>query len=219
MIWILQGCTHYSLTAASPDLEEVQRVWGYCVRCVSEHSCPNKEECELKTMTKPPRAIIKAISRQRLDVVRYLIEVAGMDVNTIIDDTYHDTVLHTAAYYRSDKVFEILRYLVSAGADVNALGTSHARTPLLTAIWKGNTEGARFLLAHGADPSIQSDRGWDACMFAHRWSHWAIMPDLPGCCAKFLDKRWDGDPVEARVRPPELIAACRPAAPGATPGQ
>lgn len=210
LTWMQQGCTHYSIAAASPDLEEVKRVWTYCQRCVGEQVCAEKDACEKETMHGLPYALNKAISNQRLEVVRYLIEVVGMDVNTIIDDTYQETPLRASAYHSNPTQLEITRYLISRGANVNAIGTAAARTPLLTAIWKRNTPAAKLLLAHGADPSIKSDRGWDACMFAHRWSHWEIMPELSGCCAKFMDQRWAGDPLEARVRPPGLLAACQP---------
>lgn len=210
--WVLPGCTHYSIVAASPDLDEVTRVWSYCTKCVLDSKCAEKQECERDTMPKLGDAFDRAVSRHRLDVVRYLVEVAGLDVNA--PGLYP---LQSAAYYYSPTKHEILKYLIERGADINAISDGHARTPLLTAIWKKNTPGARLLLANGADPSIKSDRGWDACMFAHRWSHWEIMPDLPGCCARFLDKRWDGDPDEARVRPPELLDACSSAAPATAP--
>lgn len=205
--WALQGCTHYNILAAGSDLDEVKRVWTYCTRCVTDSNCTEKQECDRDTMSKLYEAFYDAVYAQRLDVVRYLVEVAGLDVNA--PGLYP---LRSAAYYYGSKKHEILKYLIERGANVNAVSDGHARTPLLTAIWKRNTPGARLLLANGADPSIKSDRGWDACMFAHRWSHWEIMPDLPGCCAKFLDKRWEGDPDEARVRPPELLAACKSAA-------
>ena len=202
--WALQGCTHYNIMAATPDLDDVKRVWAYCSGCVKDSACAERQECDAKTMSKLPDAFYKAVYAQRLDVVRYLVEVAGLDVNA-----RGLNPLQSAAYYYGPKKHEILKYLIERGANVNAISDGPARTPLLTAIWKKNTPGARLLLANGADPSIKSDRGWDACMFAHRWSHWEIMPDLPGCCAKFLDKRWEGDPDEARVRPPELLAACK----------
>lgn len=208
LIVFMQGCySGVRISAAGSDYDEVRRRWEYCEKCLNQKDCFNRAECEENTPEKLKYSLSRAISTGKLDTVRYLIEVVGVDVNTPLD-SFQDTALHDSAHYGGKQDDEITRYLVSKGANVNAIGTSHARTPLLSAIWKHSNVSARFLLSQGADPSIPSDRGWNACIYAHRWSNWDIMPDLPGCCASFLDSRWVGIPEESRVRPAELLQAC-----------
>jgi hypothetical protein len=205
----MQGCHYgFEITGARADYSEVKRRWEYCETCLKQEDCFNRAECEKNTPEKIKSSMGDALGRGKFDTVRYLIEVVGLDVDAPLD-RYQDTALHESAYYGGPQDFEIVRYLVSKGANVNAIGTSHARTPLLTAIWKKNNEIARYLLSHGADTSIRSDRGYSVCVFAHRWSNWEIMPDLPGCCAFFLDPSWIGNPEESRVRPVELLKACK----------
>lgn len=209
-IMLMQGGCYYGfeITGAGSDYNEVKRIWEHCETCLKQEDCFNRAECEKNTPEKIKFSMADALGRGKIDTVRYLIEVVGLDVDAPLD-RYQSTALHKSASYGGPRGFEMVRYLVSKGANVNAIGTSHARTPLLRAIWKKNNEIARYLLSHGADTSIRSDRGYNVCVFAHRWSNWEIMPDLPGCCALFLRPDWNGDPEIERIRPLELIKACQ----------
>lgn len=113
------------------------------------------------------------------------------------------------SYPNSNKSEKIARLLIDKGADVNHIMGGHARTPLLTAIWKHNNPVARLLLKNGADPKIPSDRGWDACIYAHRWSNFEIMPDLAGCCQKLLGIEPSADLPAVKLHPPEFLRYCK----------
>jgi ankyrin repeat protein len=181
----------------------MKRIWEYCKQCLSDKNCTERSTCEQNTTSETLKYTMgQTLARGKLDAVKYLVEVVGFDVDTPLNE-YQSTALFRSAYYGGPQDLEILRYLVSRGANVNSISTTHNRTPLLTSIWKHNNAHARFLLSHGADPSIPSDRGMDACAFAYRWQNWSIMPDLPGCCA-----RW-ASPSNSQSHPPELLKACQ----------
>lgn len=125
-----------------------------------------------------------ALIRGEIDRIKYYIENKIFSANEIVFERYIETPLSTSAYYKNNNSLEIVNYLIDNGADVNQTIKGAATTPLLTAIWKKNNEIAKLLLSRGADISIKSDRGYDACIFAHRWSNFEIMPSISGCCEK-----------------------------------
>ena len=122
-----------------------------------------------------------AISRNDMHIVQQLIE-GGAGVNSIIESTYGQPPLAVAAYYGR---YEIAKYLIEKGANVNQTlhgeRTPMARTPLLQAIWKKQNKVAILLLVHGADPTIATENGLSACVYARRLKNVEIMPHLPNC--------------------------------------
>lgn len=88
--------------------------------------------------------ILCAAKYGRADVLRRLIEVWGVDVNTKSGD--YTTPLHQAVMTGS---FDMVRILVEAGSDVNAKRAS-GMTPLLLALNQQSTETIQYLLDHGA---------------------------------------------------------------------
>jgi len=68
----------------------------------------------------------------------------GIKVNSMVDGRYP---IHFAADYGQAEVVE---YLISKGADVNA-SDKYEITPLLTAIFEGHEKCVSLLLANGAD--------------------------------------------------------------------
>lgn len=90
-----------------------------------------------------------AVERGRLDNLTRLIEVEGVDVNSVVDG-FGNTLLHKAALQGADIIAE---YLLSKGANVNARNGSNA-TPLHKAvhIWS-NPKLILMLLNAGADTS------------------------------------------------------------------
>ena len=202
---LLSGCATSDIIAAGGDYKQIKNIIEYCEQCLVKDDCKNRVTCENDTSKELLEYVMSdAISRGRLDTVQYFIETLNFNVNTPMG-RYQETPLHVASYYRSKQHHEIARYLVSKGANVNSICTSHDRTPLLTSIWKHNNVNVRFLLSQKADPSIPSDRGLDACLFAHRWSNWDIIPDLPGCCDRFLNN----SRLNETIRTPELVQACQ----------
>jgi hypothetical protein len=202
---LVSGCAYYEITGAGEDYHEVRRIWEYCEKCLAQEGCAERSECKKNTPEKIESVMETAVSEGRLDTVRYLIEVIGFDVNARMG-RYRTTALHKCSYYGGPQDHEICHYLVSKGADINAVNTTNARTPLLTSIWKHNNTNARFLLSKGADPSIPNARGQDACVYARVGSNWDIMPELPNCCEFYLGSRyWESTPLEL----PELFDVCK----------
>lgn len=98
---------------------------------------------------------VTAIERGRLDNLTRLIEVEGVDVNSVIN-AFGDTLLHKAALHGADITAE---YLLSKGANVNARNGSN-ETPLHKAvhIWS-NPKLILVLLNAGADTSAVDVHG------------------------------------------------------------
>jgi len=101
--------------------------------------------------------IFTAANIGTINDVKYFIEEKGVNVNTRINDNPNfsgETALHIAAYY--GKV-EIVKYLISKGADVNAKSDKR-RTPLHNATADtghaehdaGKLEVAKILISEGA---------------------------------------------------------------------
>ncbi|XP_059620851.1 myotrophin [Phlebotomus argentipes] len=84
-----------------------------------------------------------ALKNGDLDQVKDLIEKKGVEVNRDIDGR---RPIHFAADYGQT---EVLEYLITKGADVNALD-KHGISVLLAAIWEGHTSCVETLLKKGA---------------------------------------------------------------------
>jgi hypothetical protein len=179
---LLPGCaSDYRITTAGGDYDEVKHIWEYCKKCLTEEDCSGRASCEENTPEMIKHAMVTALWESP-KTVRYFVEEIGFDVNTPLDE-YQSTALHKSASYGGPQDLENIRYLVSKGANINAVDALH-RTPLLTAIWEKNNTHARFLISQRAALDI---RGRDACLSAYRWSNLDIIPDLPGCCARLQD--------------------------------
>jgi ankyrin repeat protein len=66
------------------------------------------------------------------------------------------TVSHTPLFFASRAPFENAELLLARGADINARA-KHGATVLHSAAAYGNEDWIDFLLAHGANPDIQTD--------------------------------------------------------------
>ena len=75
-----------------------------------------------------------------------------MDINKPIEGR---PPLHYASDYGQREVVE---YLISRGADVNAID-KFGITPLLAAIWEGHTECVKLMLQHGANKNGTTPEG------------------------------------------------------------
>ena len=116
----------------------------------------------------PPEAMIFACREGRLDLIAWLID-RGWNVNATLGDAGHTDLerdgrpIDIAAAYGN---VEVARLLLKHGADINGKGTNGYFTALRYASERPNTEMLVFLLAHGADPTVQTDHGWNAMHFA-----------------------------------------------------
>jgi len=88
-----------------------------------------------------------------LEKVKATVSQAGFDIHA--DIGMGRQLIHCAADYGQALVLE---YLLSAGANVNALD-KHGITPLMNAVFEGHTACVKILLEKGADKSLKAPSG------------------------------------------------------------
>jgi len=87
--------------------------------------------------------LVWPIKNGDLDQVREIVETRGVNVNQDVDG--RPLLLYAADYGQQ----EVIEYLISKGADVNAFD-KHGISALLAAIWEGHTDCVKLLLKKGA---------------------------------------------------------------------
>lgn len=104
--------------------------------------------------------IFKAIASHDLRILSSALR-NGADPNEPKPDWIRLRPLHAAVLALDEGgSIEALRLLLSHGADVNATHLDiGGGTPLLTALFNGRLDAARFLLEAGADPNVVSEEG------------------------------------------------------------
>ncbi|EOI5998748.1 ankyrin repeat domain-containing protein [Salmonella enterica] len=142
--------------ASSPlAISELKERWSFCERCLKNNMCKQKEfhQCSSVTIKERNEALSLAVGSANIEAVRFLVEVTQADVNSITG-RYNETPLIIAAYYGTAKHREIANYLLSHGADIDAIAKSPIDIALITAIWKNNIKFAKLLLEKGANPLL-----------------------------------------------------------------
>ncbi|MBL8022188.1 MAG: ankyrin repeat domain-containing protein [Leptospirales bacterium] len=109
-----------------------------------------------------------AVSAQKPAVVNYLMPLTK-DVARL--NKHGVCALHFAAGYND---IDLLEKLIARGVDVN-FTTPWGGSALMQAAADNCVEAARFLLAHGADPAIQSESGETAEIVAERRENQEIL--------------------------------------------
>ena len=98
-------------------------------------------------------------------------------------DADNITVLHWAAI---NNRHELVKYLLSAGAIVDAIGGDLNSTPLQWAVRQGHQSMVALLVNAGADATIRDGEGSAAIHIAAQFSYWPI-------CAYLVAKGIDVD--------------------------
>jgi len=101
-----------------------------------------------------------AVDRGLLEVTRVLIE-RGASINA--RDSSNRTPLHLTSEDPfgtfDDRYFDVVRYLLEHGADVDAQANTEHSTPLHLASYWGGFKVAQLLLDHGADINVRDENG------------------------------------------------------------
>ncbi|XP_041973310.1 palmitoyltransferase Hip14 [Aricia agestis] len=116
--------------------------------------------------------IVKATQYGAFSRVKELVE-AGWDVNQPDHETV--TLLHWAAINNRR---EIIEYLLSKGAVVDAIGGELQSTPLHWATRQGHLEATVVLVNAGADPSVRDAEGCACLHLAAQFGHTAVVAYL-----------------------------------------
>ena len=109
-------------------------------------------------------ALIEAIDNGDFQMVEFLVIEGRADVNK--PDGDGDSPLLGAAMFGS---LETIEFLIAHGAhigEINKQDDEFGYTALMMAVLHDNTEGAKFLLDHGADIDTQNNGGYTALMLA-----------------------------------------------------
>lgn len=113
---------------------------------------------------------VKAAQYGALERLKHLVEKEGVDVN--VPDKENVTLLHWSAINNRK---EVVSYLISIGADVNAIGGDLESTPLHWATRQGHLSMVILLMSNGADPSILDGEGANSLHLAAQFGHTAIV--------------------------------------------
>lgn len=135
---------------------ETSTIFQEPITTTSEHDCSGFD-------------IVKATQYGSLARCRELVE-AGFDVNQPDSETV--TLLHWAAI---NNRHEIIRYYISKGAVVDAVGGELLATPLHWATRQGHLGSVTLLMQHGADPSLRDGEGCSCIHLAAQFGHTAIV--------------------------------------------
>ncbi|XP_049888133.1 palmitoyltransferase Hip14 [Pectinophora gossypiella] len=116
--------------------------------------------------------IVKATQYGAFARVKELVE-AGWDVNQPDHETV--TLLHWAAINNRR---EIIEFLLSRGARVDAVGGELRSTPLQWAARQGHLEAVVLLVRAGADPALRDAEGCASLHLAAQFGHTAVVAYL-----------------------------------------
>ncbi|EAA6223069.1 ankyrin repeat domain-containing protein [Salmonella enterica subsp. salamae] len=145
-----------SSVASFPSLiDELKNRWFFCEKSLNSTQCDYNDVKQCETVTLPDRneALNLAVGRANTEAVYFLVNTTKADINSTMGE-YNETPLIVCAYYGTEEHRKIADFLISHGANINAIASPPTDTALITAIWKYNIEFAKLLLKKRADPSI-----------------------------------------------------------------
>ncbi|GAM55313.1 hypothetical protein JCM19231_5145 [Vibrio ishigakensis] len=100
----------------------------------------------------------KVMSSDELHLAAYngnqaeVVELLANNPDPDARDSYGGTALHAAMFQKN---LEIVKLLIDAGFDVNAVGPRNGYTPLHDAVWADNLPALKLLIENGGDLSIK----------------------------------------------------------------
>jgi ankyrin repeat protein len=140
-------------------------------------------------------ALIQAARAGALDTIGLLLD-AGADVNQPgpTGDDWDATPLQHAILARQPAA---VRLLLDRGADPNRVAGSKAPAPLLLAAGDIDPTFVNLLLAHGADPAVETDSGVTplSCAVSAGTIHGPDRPMFGGCRAETVRALLAHDPA------------------------
>lgn len=142
-------------------------------------------------------AMVRATQYGEFEKCRQFIEHEGFDVNT--RDHENVTMLHWAAI---NNRAELVKYFISKGAAVDAIGGDLRSTPLHWATRQGHLGMVILLLQHRADPSLLDGDGFN-CL------HLAAQMGLTPIVAYFIAKGQDINAPDLNGMTPLMWSALR----------
>lgn len=105
-----------------------------------------------QTMAQSDQLHLAAYHGKEQQVIALLAENPDPDAR----DSYGGTALHAAMFQDN---LNIVRLLIKAGFDVNAIGPRNGYTPLHDAVWADNLPALQLLISQGGDLTIQGKDG------------------------------------------------------------
>jgi len=99
-------------------------------------------------------AVMVAAREGHVEIVRYLIEVCGLDLEST--DVDGETPVHGAA---TEGYLDVIKYLHSAGASIE-VADDDGDTPMHSACCCGHLQVAKWLVAHGAPADRPNSAGY-----------------------------------------------------------
>jgi ankyrin repeat protein len=115
-------------------------------------------------VVEPQEPIWEAAVNGHWNIVKWWLQRDPSLINVIGEATFEKkevckelTLLHLAVAL--DAGVEVLKYLVAAGADVNAMSEDNS-TPLFSAAWGKNVEIVRYLISQGAEFNTKGFNGY-----------------------------------------------------------
>ncbi|KAN0044716.1 hypothetical protein ACTA71_006235 [Dictyostelium dimigraforme] len=124
-------------------------------------------------------SLIESVKNGKLkECIGYLEKIRlqnpSLDLAEIINsgDDCGNTALHWACY---KKWYDIVKYLLSMGADPNIPNTDELQTPFQWACIGGDLHIVKYVLNNGGDPNLQDKRGYNSLIHATQYNEISVV--------------------------------------------